>query len=53
MTVAMFDIIVIVLLFDILKTQSEVNILTEFAFVAFGFGSFVMDTSGACCCMTT
>ena len=46
MTLVLFDIIVI------LKTQSEVNILTEFAFVAFGFGSFVMDRSGTCCCMT-
>jgi hypothetical protein len=52
MAVVLFDIIVIVLLFVILNTQSEVNILAEFAFVAFGFGSFVMDTSGACCCMT-
>ena len=47
----MFDIVVIVLLFAILKTQSEVNVLTELAFIACGFGSFVMDKSSTCCCM--
>jgi hypothetical protein len=35
MTVVLFDIIVIALLFVILKTQSEVNILTEFAFSSY------------------